>query len=488
MAPSDKIRPTLRQHAQKVRSKILDPSGTIAQEVYRKNVELARTNHTLSLLRTIDSLVLETENTLDDLAKGIARALVDNSNYLFSAIFIKSSLHSTQPMRLSGFGALPNPDQKMPAEETLMGIQLHSDPQWLEAKEYTRIIDLSAADTGEVSKFFPTDSSLMHDLANGLGVRSLCLVKLIARKKLVGALLVGLSATASELNLNEIEYLGRIGEAAGLAIDNKLLFEENQQVLKELKKSNEKLKALDEAKDEFISMASHQLRTPLTAVKGYVSMVIEGDAGPIAKAQKDLLEQAFASSQRMVYLIADLLNVSRLKTGKFVIESAPTHLPEVVESEIGQLIETAKVHKLELTYVKPENFPTIDLDETKTRQVIMNFIDNSIYYTPAGGHIRVELTSNDKSVEFKVIDDGLGVPKAEQPHLFTKFYRAGNAKKARPDGTGLGLFMAKKVIVAQGGSLIFTSEEGKGSTFGFSFPLAGMQASAATTTDPAPQV
>ena len=110
------------------------------------------------------------------------------------------------------------------------------------------------------------------------------------------------------------------------------------------------------------------------------------------------------------------------------------------------------------------------LDETKTRQVIMNFVDNAIYYTPSGGRIKVVLSETPASIEFRVIDTGIGVPKSEQPHLFTKFYRAGNARKARPDGTGLGLFMAKKVVTAEGGAIIFDTREGKGSTFGFMFP------------------
>jgi signal transduction histidine kinase len=216
-------------------------------------------------------------------------------------------------------------------------------------------------------------------------------------------------------------------------------------------------------------MASHQLRTPLTSVKGYLSMVLEGDAGKINATQQKMLGQAFTSSQRMVYLIADLLNVSRLRTGKFVIEASPTNLALMIEEELAQLVEAAKVRDLELTFDKPKDPPELMLDETKTRQVVMNFIDNAIYYTPSGGHIKVELKSDDRKVELRVIDDGIGVPKAEQHHLFTKFYRAGNARKARPDGTGLGLFMAKKVVIAQGGSVIFESTEGKGSVFGFSF-------------------
>ena len=108
----------------------------------------------------------------------------------------------------------------------------------------------------------------------------------------------------------------------------------------------------------------------------------------------------------------------------------------------------------------------------------MNFTDNALYYTPTGGHITVSLEDKGSTVEFKVVDDGIGVPKSEQHHMFTKFYRAGNARKARLDGTGLGLFMPKKVIVAEGGAVIFHSEEGKGSTFGFSFPKAKIKAPA----------
>jgi len=228
-------------------------------------------------------------------------------------------------------------------------------------------------------------------------------------------------------------------------------------------------------------MASHQLRTPLTSVKGYVSMVLDGDGGQINETQRKLLTQSFLSAQRMVYLISDLLNVSRLKTGKFVIEPAESHLDRVIEEEVEQLAETVKGRGLEMEYHKPENFPALMLDETKIRQVIMNFIDNAIYYTPSGGHIDVYLVDKPDSIEFTVVDNGIGVPKHEQHHLFTKFYRAKNARNARPDGTGLGIFMAKKVVIAQGGAVIFKSVEHKGSTFGFTFPKAKLLPQATRT-------
>ncbi len=297
----------------------------------------------------------------------------------------------------------------------------------------------------------------------------------------IGYLVLGYKKTGNLYNNQDIGVLKIISKELAIAIENAIRFEEIERfnitlrkkiddATRELKKNNEKLKALDEAKDEFVSMASHQLRTPLTSIKGYISMVMEGDAGKITKSQEKMLGQAFFSSQSMVYLISDLLNVSRLKTGKFVIEAKPVYLPDVIESELGQLKEGAAAKNITLAYEKPKKFSTMNLDEMKIRQVIMNFTDNAIYYTKTGGKIVIGLKETSKSVEFTVKDNGIGVPKSEQHKLFSKFYRADNAKKARPDGTGLGLFMAKKVILSQGGSVIFNSKEGGGSTFGFSFP------------------
>ncbi|HEY4963803.1 MAG TPA: ATP-binding protein [Candidatus Saccharimonadales bacterium] len=314
-------------------------------------------------------------------------------------------------------------------------------------------------------------------------------VKLRTTKEDLGFIILGHKQSGIIYSEQDRRLISVITDETAISLQNALRFEEIEkfnvtlqdkvnEATAKLRRANEKLKALDETKDDFISMASHQLRTPLTSVKGYLSMVLEGDAGKINKVQREMLGQAFFSSQRMVYLISDLLNVSRLKTGKFVIETAAVDLSEVVQQELSQLEETAGSRSLKLEYEKPKNFPIVMLDETKTRQVIMNFTDNAIYYTPAGGTIKVKLIDNPETIELRVEDSGIGVPKSEQHHLFSKFYRAGNARKARPDGTGLGLFMAKKVIIAEGGSVIFESEEGKGSTFGFVFSKSKVGASA----------
>ena len=276
-----------------------------------------------------------------------------------------------------------------------------------------------------------------------------------------------LSSFSDELTIS-IQNAMSIQEVKDL---NETLQQRINEATRELRASNAQLQRLDKAKDEFVGMASHQLRTPLTSVKGYISMVIEGDAGKITDTQRHLLDEAFTSSERMVRLINDFLNVSRLQTGKFLIDKRPVMLAKVVEQELDSLATTAASRNLAFVYEPPEHFPMLDLDEGKMRQVIMNFADNALYYSAEHTSILVKLVSDEQQVTFTIKDSGIGVPIGEQAQLFSKFYRASNARRQRPDGTGVGLFLAKKVIDAHGGKVIFDSIEGQGSTFGFHLPI-----------------
>ena len=286
----------------------------------------------------------------------------------------------------------------------------------------------------------------------------------------------------SGYSARDIRVVRALADELVIAIQNALSVEQIKELnshleqrvdsaTKELRRTNAQLQKLDEAKDDFISMASHQLRTPLTSIKGYISMLMEGDLGKVSPEQKHVLNEAFISSERMVRLISDFLNVSRLQTGKFVIEKHPVDLALLVQREIDSLVPTATARSMTFEYKKPKNIPELELDENKIQQVVMNFCDNAIYYSKEQGKITVSLKKVGGTIELTVKDDGIGVPKAEQAHLFNKFFRAANAKRARPDGTGVGLFLAQRVIDEHGGEVIFHSKEGKGSTFGFRLPL-----------------
>jgi len=439
------------------------------QELFLRNQELAQINKTLSLLRTIDALVLESHVSLEVVCQHITEAINQASDYPFIGLLTRSS-RSRDDLTLNSWSGRiwRDGERKLGFSHP---IRVKTDYDWFRQPLGTTKISFDSIPDDVLAVIMSCSEADVRRFRQLVPLKSLYLVKLTARRHLVGVLVIGFQKPQADLQKSDTILIDSISENIGVALDNKLLFEENQAVLRQLRESNNKLRELDEAKDDFVSMASHQLRTPLTSVKGYISMIKEGDAGKVTPTQKKMLEQAFFSSQRMVYLIADLLNVSRLRTGKFIIEPKPVDLMQVVGEEIEQLIEIAKSRGLTLKYEKPDTkTPSkLMLDETKTRQIIMNFVDNAIYYTPSGGEVIVKLSDTPTTVELRVVDNGIGVPRSEQAHLFTKFYRAGNARKARPDGTGLGLFMAKKVIVAQGGSLIFESKEDQGSTFGFIF-------------------
>ena len=298
---------------------------------------------------------------------------------------------------------------------------------------------------------------------------------------LIGYLCVGHHRT-SRYTQRDLRLLQAIADELVIAIQNALSLQEVKDLnasleqriataTKELRASNAQLQRLDEVKDEFMSMASHQLRTPLTSIKGYVSMLLEGDAGAVKEEQAALLREAFNSSERMVRLIGDFLNVSRLQTGKFVLDKHPVDLVKLVQSELDSLKQTAISRGHVFEYVQAKGVPVIEIDENKMQQVIMNFADNALYYSKDPSTIKVSLQKVNNWIEFKIKDTGIGVPKEQQEQLFGKFFRATNARKQRPDGTGVGLFLAKKVVDAHHGEIIFSSTEGKGSTFGFRLPI-----------------
>jgi signal transduction histidine kinase len=239
---------------------------------------------------------------------------------------------------------------------------------------------------------------------------------------------------------------------------------------KELSDANAKLKDSDVAKDEFIAMASHQLSTPLAAIDGYVTMAAQGYYGKIDAKLQQKLDAAIERTNVMKGLINDLLNISRMTSGKFHLDMSVNDIQALIETEVDQHKEEAAMKKVTIHYHKPDQqIPKIAFDKVKMQQVVSNFISNAIEYSPEG-EVEIFLDFKDDSVSLRVKDNGIGVPEEQKAKLFTKFYRGENAKKIRPDGTGIGLYLAKRVIEDHKGKIIFESEPNKGSTFGFTIP------------------
>ena len=324
--------------------------------------------------------------------------------------------------------------------------------------------------------------SLPEQLRRTMKLQKLAIVMTLSlQEDIVGFVLIGESQKNNYVE-RDLSMLRAVRGELAIAIKNAQSMEEVNELnaelqqrveaaTQELRMSNQQLQRLDEAKNEFISMASHQLRTPLTSIKGYLDMLLQGDLGPVRPTQKAVLREAFSSSERMVQLINDFLSISRLQTGTFTMNRQPANLGDIVQSEMALLKIVAKQHNITLSVHIDDDVPTLLIDAEKLRQVIMNMIDNAIFYSKERTTVKVSLCCDTREVVFTVEDQGIGVPKAEQSGVFGKFFRASNARKRRPDGTGVGLFLARKVVLEHGGAMIFASKENKGSTFGFRLPL-----------------
>jgi PAS domain S-box-containing protein len=234
-------------------------------------------------------------------------------------------------------------------------------------------------------------------------------------------------------------------------------------------------KEVDRAKTEFVSLASHQLRTPLSSVNWYAEMLLAGDGGKLNDEQISFVKEIYAGNQRMVELVNSLLNVSRLELGTFAVEPEPTDVIKMAEDVIKEQQPGIAEKKHKIIFEHAEGVPIIQADPKLFRIVFQNLLSNAIKYTPESGLISLKISNNKKNLLVEISDNGYGIPKTDQPKIFEKLFRAENVREKDTEGTGLGLYIIKSIIDHAGGKITFKSEENKGTTFNLEIPLSGMK-------------
>jgi len=241
-----------------------------------------------------------------------------------------------------------------------------------------------------------------------------------------------------------------------------------------------KAKEIDLAKTEFVSLASHQLRTPLTTIRWYTEMLLENDKKMSVKDRMTYLNEVYHGNQRMIDLVSALLNVSRLELGTFSIEPEQLNVMRVLDDLLSDLKIQIDEKKLKVKIKKKGDIPKIKLDRKLIRMVFQNLLTNSIKYTHKSGSINIQVEKKTKELLLTFTDDGVGIPLEHQDDIFTKLYRADNVKERDTEGTGLGLYIVKTILDKTGGEITVKSKENKGTTFCIKIPLKGMKAKKGT--------
>jgi signal transduction histidine kinase len=232
-------------------------------------------------------------------------------------------------------------------------------------------------------------------------------------------------------------------------------------------------KKMDQAKTEFVSLVSHQLRTPLTAINWYTEMILGGDTGPIMPAQKKYLEEIYRGNHRMIELVNTILDVSRIELGTFKMEFVNVDVIQIVQAALLEQQPLIDRKKLKITKKFSDNIPGFLSDPKFLHMIFQNLLANAVEYTPAGGSVSLEICLSSAGLLFiKISDTGCGIPKNQEDRIFTKLFRADNVRARDTDGTGLGLYIVKSVVESLGGRIWFDSEENKGTAFYVTLPLS----------------
>ncbi|MFQ5580574.1 MAG: ATP-binding protein [Nitrospiria bacterium] len=232
-----------------------------------------------------------------------------------------------------------------------------------------------------------------------------------------------------------------------------------------------RFKEVDRLKSEFVSQVSHEIRTPLTSIRGYIENLLDEIPGEISPPQREYLGRMDKNAERLTYLINDLLDISRIESGKMQVDLKSLPLHRLLEESVNEMRSLALSKNIDMTLHIGHNPSNIIGDWDKLVQVMTNLIYNAVKFTPSGGNISVSLSAEEEKMVVSVQDNGIGISEADLPYIFDRFYSVANSNLNLHEGTGLGLFIAKKLISLQGGELRVRSEIRKGSTFFFSLPI-----------------
>lgn len=436
----------------------------ITQEMYKKNLELAERNKILTLLRKIDEIILSSVTKVDQIADQIVQCIIANSYFKTVFIFLldeKEAILRPLAVGLTKTKENISDDILHIYYNGVIDLSQTNNPL-IQATKENRMIEETL-----LSSFFspPLSKQVADKTQKALGIKKFIIHPFYMRNKPSGVIIFGLGE-------DQINYpywndlIVRLPEVVNIAIDNALLYQQ-------IEKDNEQLKELDRLKDEFVSVASHELRTPMTAIKSYLWMALNKSNKTLDPQVEEEIKIAYGSTERLLKLVQDMLTISRIEGKRLQLQKEEFNFNEISQQAYDELKISAKEKEILFNFNIPEKPIIITGDKEKLGEVLQNIIGNALKFTPAKGEISLTISEDEKYLNVEVVNSGSYIPPEELPKLFHKFNRLNIElmnKKDSPAGTGLGLYITKQIVEMHNGSIDVTSDEKEGTAFYIKIP------------------
>ncbi|MDQ3099653.1 MAG: ATP-binding protein [bacterium] len=442
----------------------------LKSEVDKATTELKQKNKNLEILRHMENII-NTTLDLKEMCQKIVDTILWELGYdgaLISLVDAKNNVLvptavSQTPNIVKAIRLLPMP---MESITTSLDEKRSMSVQALDL--HTKITTTSLADAFSPGLPRPVSETIQKIV----GMKGMIIYPLFSKDRPLGTLSLAMHAVPHDIPDAEMNVLDAFMDEVGIALENSYLYEEAKNANDALEVSNQKLIELDKMKDEFVSVASHELRTPMTAINGYVWMLLNGKGGDLQEKQRYYLQRVAQSTSRLINLVNDMLTISRIEGGRTKIENKSFELIDLIRAVNEELQLKADEKGIKLM-VESEDAVMVFADGDKIHEVLINLIGNSLKFTEKGSITTTVLDKGD-FISVSVTDTGKGIAAEDMPKLFTKFGRLDNsyATVAETTGTGLGLFICKKYLEAMGGTITASSMVGKGSSFTFTLQKA----------------
>ncbi|NTV31616.1 GAF domain-containing protein [candidate division WWE3 bacterium] len=461
----------------------------LRSEVIRATSDLQMRNRRLTVLRQLDHIILNTLE-INDMAQKIADLVSWEMGFLGALVVLldedKDGEKYLHPVALSAAPIFTKAVKLLPKPLQEFRIPWGLDPENL---FYKAIQDRRPYYTMDAKDLYvpPLSRRIVDSIMALTKIEHSVVYPLSAKGNPLGAIVFAIPKPLDQLAEDDRELIESFMDEAGIAMENARLYTALRDRNEQLKEANYKLKELDRMKDELVSVASHELRTPMTAIKSYLWMALNKEAENLNPRLEKYLNRAYQSSDRMINLVNDMLSASRLEGQRMELHVQSSDIRPIINEVIIELTPKAEERKLELSFNQPIGpFPNGLIDEEKFREILVNLVGNSIKYTPAGKiNVSMELSPKPSSttetqeiknqyIWIEVTDTGQGIAQEDMTRLFKKFGKLEQGsftKTAETGGTGLGLYITKSLVELHGGKIWVQSEVGKGSTFSFSVKI-----------------